>query len=82
MFVVTIGPLSKHWGRILKVLAIGVVLLLIALVAWKLLGSMGGAVPDEPQSAGQVLATFGRNLGSGWWNRFLYAIQQWLSYGF
>lgn len=81
MFVVTIGPLSKHWGRIIKILAIGVVLLLIALVAWKVMGGIPGSEQGQP-GLGQELATWGRNLGSSLWQRFLYALEQWFRYGF
>lgn len=80
MFVVTIGPLNKQWGRIIKIVAIGVVLLLIALVAWRFLGR----VPAEQGEAGlgQEIATFGRNFGLGLWQRFMQAVEQWLRYGF
>ncbi len=80
MFVVTIGPLSKQWGRIIKIVAVGVALLLIALVAWRFLGR----VPTEQGEAGlgQEIATFGKSFGLSLWQRFLQAVEQWLRYGF
>lgn len=81
MFVVTIGPLSKQWGRIIKIVAIGVALLLIGLVAWRFLGRVPATEQGEA-GLGQEIATFGKNFGMGLWQRFLNAIEQWLKYGF
>lgn len=82
MFVITIGPIGKYWGRMVKILAIGVVLLLIALVAWRVMGSMSGAGPGGPEGPGQALATFGGKLGAGFWQRFMSAVEQWFKQGF
>jgi flagellar biogenesis protein FliO len=84
MFVITIGPLHKQWGKIIKLLALGVVLLLIVLVAWRIMGSMSqpAPTPSDSEGTGQALATYGQNLGSGFWQRFLNALQHWFKYEF
>lgn len=82
MFFITIGPLSKHWGRIIKVIAIGVVLLLIVVVAWQVMGTMSGAGAGDVGSQGPALATFGSKFGSSFWQRFMNALEQWFKVGF
>ena len=82
MFVVTIGPLGKQWGRVLKVLAVALVLLLVALVAWKLFGSPAAVEPESMVGLGEDVAAFGRSLGSNLWQRFLSGMEHWFRYGF
>lgn len=82
MFVITIGPLGKYWGRIIKFTAIGVVLLLIALVAWQVMGSMSGAGIGDVGTPGQALTTLGSKFGSSFWQRFMNGLQQWFKVGF
>ncbi|MGI6357306.1 MAG: hypothetical protein ACOX2K_01225 [Bacillota bacterium] len=82
MFVITIGPLGKQWGRVLKVVAIAIALLLVALVAWKVFGSPAALEPDSTAGLGEDVATFSRSLGSNLWQRFLNGMEQWFRYGF
>lgn len=84
MFVVTIGPIGRNWGRVLQFAAIVIVLLLIVLIAWRVLGTMTGGVERSatPHAISETMSNLGEQGASSFWQRWLGSLKQWLRFGF
>ncbi len=81
MFVITIGPIGKKWGKTIKYGAIAIVLLLVALVAWQVVSA--GRTPTELPSPEDLQAvTGGVTTGTSFWQRFTETLQRWFTGGF
>lgn len=81
MFVITIGPVGKKWGKAIKYGAIAVVLLLVALIAWQFISA--SRAPATLPSPDDVQAITGSvNTSASFWQRFAETLQRWFSGGF
>ncbi len=83
MFVITIGPLGKNWGKTLKLAVIGIVLLLIVIIAWRIVGTMTeGAEQSAAPSIAETMSQFGEEGALGFWQRWLGSLKLWFKFGF
>lgn len=85
MFVITIGPIGKNWGRALKLIAIGLVLLLIFVIAWRMIGTLTRVESDQSVAPEVIRDTMSQLSGGGalsFWQRWLGSLRQWFEFGF
>lgn len=84
MFVVTIGPIGKNWGKVLKLAAIGLVLLLIVIIAWRIVGTMtdGAEQSATPEIITETMSQIGGEGALGFWQRWLGSLKLWFKFGF
>ncbi|NLW17627.1 MAG: hypothetical protein GX033_08320 [Firmicutes bacterium] len=84
MFVITIGPLGKNWGKIVKLAAICLALLVIVIVVWRIAATMTGGA--ELNGAEEIIkATTSQLQGKGaqsFWQRWLGSLRLWFKFGF
>lgn len=89
MFVITIGPIGKRWGTAIKLTALGIVILLLALIIYQVVAPAFApvAIPHSGGGGsgtdGEALpTTAGAGAGYSFWDRFLGTLQTWFRYGF
>lgn len=84
MFVITIGPLGKNWGRIVKLAAICIVLLLLVIIAWRIAGSMTGGA--EQSGTTEIITVTSSQLqregAHSFWQRWLGSLRLWFKFVF
>ncbi|NLY54674.1 MAG: hypothetical protein GX060_08705 [Firmicutes bacterium] len=83
MFIV-IGPIGKRWGKLLRLAAIGIVLLLIALIAWRIMGMMAGGREADIflDTVQRTMSNWGETGNGNFWQRWVGSLQRWFSLGF
>lgn len=83
MFVITLGPIGKRWGRWLKIAGIGIVLLVVVLVVWRLTQAVPNDSTDsvDPVVIRQTMSTLGHKLEGSFWQRIFHSMQVWLQDG-
>lgn len=80
MFVITIGPLGKNWGRIIRLVVICLALLLLVVLVWRIAGSLTGGAAQEI-----ITVTSSQLSGEGaqsFWQRWLGSLRLWFRFGF
>ncbi|HBK85869.1 MAG TPA: hypothetical protein DDZ53_07565 [Firmicutes bacterium] len=84
MFVLTIGPIGRSWGKVLRFAAIIIVLLLIVLIAWRVLGTMTANVEQgsTPGVISETMSRWGEQEAGNFWQRWLGSLKQWFRFGF
>lgn len=80
MFVITIGPLGKSWGKVLRFAAIGIALLLIVIIAWRIVGTMNHSA--TPEAISETMSSLGEEGALSFWQRWLGSLKQWFQLGF